>query len=552
MVPSSPAPWRIDELTRRLGLHADDVEPCGWYKGKFAPGLRERLLDRPAGRYVGVTAMSPTPFGEGKTVTAIALAMALARRGRRSIVTLREPSLGPLFGMKGGGAGAGRSQLFPADDINLHFTGDIHAVTAAANLLAALVDNHALRGHSPPITPAEIRVRRAVDVCDRALRKVVTDVSAADPSRRRETGFDLTPASEIMAILALAEDLADLRKRLGRIIVAQTTAGSWITSEDIRAAGALATLLRDALRPNLAQTCEGTPAIVHAGPFANIAHGNSSVIADQIALRLADYVVTESGFGADCGAEKLLHIKCRTSGLRPAALVIVCTLRALHFHGGGGEATAETDLAARLASENHETLRAGAENLAAHIDIVNKFGLPAVVAINRFPADTSRELELARQLALDAGATCAVVVDGFAQGGAGALELAEAVERACETPVELRWQYSLDATLADKIDAIVRHVYGGSRAVFSDAAREQLDRFQRAGFGRLPVCIAKTQYSLSANPKLLGRPRNFAFPIDEVRLSAGAGFVYALSGSIHTMPGLPREPAAYRFDVMSE
>lgn len=542
-------PARIDELASRLGLRDGDVEPRGWHMGKLALGLSERLADRPVGRYVGVTAMSPTPFGEGKTVTAIALAMALERRGRRALATLREPSLGPLFGMKGGGAGGGLARLVPSDDINLHFTGDLHAVTAATNLLAALVDNHSMRGLTPRIQADEIVSRRAVDVCDRDLGRIVTGLNAPDASRRRETGFDLTPASEVMAILALARDLPDLRARLGRMVVAYTRDGHWVTADEIRAAGAMAALLRDAIRPNLVQTCEGTPALVHAGPFANIAHGNSSVIADQIALRLADYVVTESGFGADCGAEKLLHIKCRDSGLRPAAMVIVCTVRALHYHGGGGGGTSGVELARRLAVEDHDTLQRGAANLAAHIEIVHKFGLPAVVAINRFPADGPRELALVRQLAQDAGAADAAVVDGFARGGEGALELADAVERACATSVEPRWLYELDEPLDRKLAIVAREVYGAAELAPSSTAREQLERLQRDGFGRLPVCIAKTQYSLSSDPKLLGRPRGFPFPIDEVRLSAGAGFVYALSGSIRTMPGLPKEPAACRIDI---
>jgi formate--tetrahydrofolate ligase len=543
------APARIGALTAALGLREDDVEPFGWHKGKLALGLERQLTDRPFGKYVNVTAINPTPLGEGKTITAIGLAMGLNRLGRRAIVTLRQPSLGPLFGIKGGGAGAGNARLFPADDVNLHFTGDIHAVSAATNLLAALIDNHLARRLTPVVDPTTVTWRRCVDICDRSLRSIVTGVGDDEKWLSRSTAFDLTPASEIMAILALSTSLDDLRLRLGRILVGLSPQREPVFVDDLRATGALTALLRDALRPNLVQTCEGTPAIVHAGPFANIAHGNSSVIADLAALRLADFVVTESGFGSDCGAEKFFNIKCRVSGLRPDVEVLVCTARALKLHSGQFAVRAGRPLPAELLAKNLPALRAGAVNLQAHVDILRRFGLPVVVAVNRFPEDQDEELDTIQQIAREAGATAVAVTSAFADGGAGALALADAVAKAGEQTARFSWLYPEDLPADEKITAIATQIYGADGVDLAPEAKQQIELYRGLGFGKLPVCIAKTQYSLSHDPNLVGRPRGFRLPIREVRLAAGAGFLYALAGDIRTMPGLPSEPAAYRIRV---
>jgi formate--tetrahydrofolate ligase len=545
-------PLPISEIAARLGLGPDDVEPWGWSKAKCALGLERRLADRPLGKYVGVTAVTPTPLGEGKTVVAIGLAMALCRLGKRAIAALREPSLAPVFGLKGGGAGGGRASLVPADDINLHFTGDLHAVTAANNLLAALIDNHVRRRLTPVVDPASVTWRRAIDVSDKGLAHIVTGLGAPVQAPLRETGFDLTAASEVMAILALAADLADLRARLGRIVVGMTPEWAPVTAEDLHAAGALAALLRDAIRPNVVQTCEGTPAFVHAGPFANIAHGNSSVIADRIALRLADFVVTESGFGADCGSEKFFDIKCRVGGLTPAAEVLVCTVRALKLHAGRVRMVPGKPLPSGLLAEDLQAVRDGGVNLQANLDLLRRFGVPVVVAVNRFPHDTERELNLVRELALEYGAQSAAVVEAFALGSAGALELAEAVVDACTAPSRLEYAYPLELPLEQKFEKVATQVYGADGVDFAPHVSRRLQEFVRLGYGGLPVCIAKTQYSLSHDSALLGRPTGFRVPINDVRLSAGAGFVYGLAGDVVTMPGLPSHPAARHIDVDAE
>lgn len=540
---------RIDVLASRLGLEPEDVEPYGWYKGKFALGLEAKLKNRPLAKYVNVTAINPTPLGEGKTVTSIGLAMGLNRIGKRAIVTLRQPSQGPLFGIKGGGAGGGKAKLFPADEINLHFTGDIHAISAATNLLAAIIDNHLVRKGSPEIDPATVTWNRCVDVCDRSLRSIQTGVGDDVKWISRGAAFDLTPASEIMAILALAVSLEDLSLRLGRIVVGLTKEGAPVRVDDLRVTGALTAILKDAVRPNLVQTAEGTPAIVHAGPFANIAHGNSSVLGDLIAIRLGEYVVTESGFGADCGAEKFFDIKCRVSGLKPDVEVVVCTIRALKLHSGRFTIKAGKPLPPELLTENLEAIREGGANLAAHIEILRRFGLPVVVAINRFPDDTPAELEEVFRLALGAGAAEVAVSSAFAEGGTGAEALAEAVVRASRLPVAFRPLYSLEASPEEKLRTIATQVYGGDGIDISPEAERQLESYTRLGYGTLPICIAKTQYSLSHDPLLIGRPRGFKIPIREVRLAAGAGFLYALAGQIQTMPGLPSQPAAFRISV---
>ena len=551
-VPSAPSPREIPSLAAELGLEADDIEIVGRHKAKLADGLEHKLRDRPIAKYVDVTAVSPTPLGEGKTVTTIGLAMALSKLGHSTIATLREPSLAPVFGIKGGGAGGGRCALLPSDDVNLHFTGDMHAVSAATNLLAAMIDNHLKRRKSPRIDPTTVTWRRAVDLCDRGLEHIVSGLGGFPQAPLRETGFDLTAASEVMAILALAADLPDLRVRLGRIVVGTTEAGEPVTAEDVGCAGAMAVLLRDAVRPNFVQSCEQTPVFVHAGPFGNIAHGNSSVAADLLAVRLADYVVTESGFGSDCGAEKFFDIKCRVSGLRPDVEVLVCTARALKFQSGRFSVRPGRPLPAALLAEDVDAVRAGAVNLEAHLAIIREFNVPSVVAINRFPGDSDRELEEIRRVALAGGATSVAVSDAFARGSTGALDLAEAVTKAARQPSQFECLYPLDLPVTEKIETIATKIYGAGSVEYEPRARRRLQEFERLGFGDLPVCIAKTQYSLSHDPQLLGRPRGFAFPVRDVRLAAGAGYLYALCGEIRTMPGLPTEPAALRIDIDTE
>ena len=546
------SPLRIHQIAAQLGLSADDVEPIGWYKGKLAAGLSERLPERQPGKYVGVTAINPTPLGEGKTVIAIGLAMALSRDGAKSIVTLRQPSQGPVFGVKGGGAGGGAASLVPTDEINLHFTGDIHAVTSAHNLLAAMLDNHVSRGRTPLVNPSTMTWRRVIDLNDKGLAHIVSGLDNVPQAPLRETGFDLTAASEIMAILALADSLTDLRQRLGRIIVAESQTGEPVSANDIGVTGAMLALLRDAIRPNLVQTCEGTPAIVHAGPFANIAHGNSSVLADLTAIQLADFVVTESGFGSDCGAEKLLNIKSRISRLRPNVEVLVCTVRALKYHSGKFPMKPGDSIPAGLLVENLEDLKTGAVNLQAHLAWLRKSGLPVVVALNRFPTDTDREVDLVHQLSMEFGATGFAVAESFKRGSNGTMELALAVKQASQQPASYFPLYPLDMPVVEKLATIVREVYGGEGVELLPLARRRIEQFERWGFKDLPVCIAKTQYSLSHDPKLLGRPRGFRLPIRDCRLAAGAGFLYALAGDISTLPGLPKEPAALRIDVADD
>jgi formate--tetrahydrofolate ligase len=539
----------ICDLASTLGLAQQDVEPRGWQMGKFAEGLAGRLASRPMGKYVGVTAINPTPFGEGKTVVTIGLAMGLQKLGKRAICTLREPSLAPVFGIKGGGAGGGQSTLVPMADINLHFTGDLHAVASANNLIAALIDNHARRGREPRIDEATIAWRRCVDMCDKGLSRIVSGLGGYPQAPLRETGFDLTAASEIMAILALAEDRDDLRQRIDAILVGFTPQGDPVRIADLGVSGAITALLKDALRPNLVQTCEGTPAIVHAGPFANIAHGNSSVIGDRIALRLAEYVVTESGFGSDLGAEKLIHIKCRNRDFAPSVEVVVCTVRAIKFHSGRFDVRPGRPLPPSLLREDLEAIRDGFCNLEAHLAIVQSFGVPAVVAINRHPSDTDQEIELLSQLAKESGASRVAVTDAFAQGGDGSRYLAAAVVEASEQSRCAKPLYALVESLEDKLDAVARKVYGADGIDLSPVARKQLQRFAEYGYGGLPICFAKTQYSLSHDPQRVGRPRDFRIPISEARVAAGAGFVYVLAGDIMTMPGLPSHPAAMRIDI---
>lgn len=543
------APKPVAEIAALLGLDEKSVEPYGWYAGKLALGLHERITDRPTGKYIGVTAINPTPFGEGKTVVSIGLAMAIARRRHRSIVTLREPSLAPVFGIKGGGAGGGRCRLLPSEDINLHFTGDLHAVAAANNLLAAMVDNHCQRKLAPAMHPDGILWRRVIDISDKGLAHIETGLDNVPQAPRRHTGFDLTAASEVMSILALATSLADLRTRLGRIVVARSLEDELVTAEQIGAAGAMTALLRNALRPNLVQTAEHTPAFVHAGPFANISHGNSSVIADLTALRLADYVVTESGFGSDLGAEKFFNIKCRAEGLRPDAEVLVCTVRALKFQSGRFDVRPGRPLPGSLLQEDLDALKAGFANVEGHLASLHAYGIPVIVAINQFPTDTRAELSLLSSLALEAGATGVTQTSAFSDGSDGSLELADAVIEACAGANRFQRLYPLELSYENKIAKIATQAYGADGVDFHEGIAEQLREFSRRGFPDLPVCIAKTQYSLSHDPKRLGRPIGFLLPVREVRLCAGAGFILVITDGINLMPGLPRDPAACRIDV---
>lgn len=539
-------PLPIAQIAKRLGFEDEEMELYGRHKAKTSLNALERLKDRPPGKYIVVTAMTPTPLGEGKTVTTIGLAQALNRGGQRAIPVIRQPSLGPVFGIKGGGAGGGRAQLLPMTDINLHFTGDFHAVAAAHNLLSAMIDAHVLHGNALGLAPSRITWPRVLDVLDRSLRRVVTGVG---DRLLRETTFEITAASEVMAILALSSDATDLRARLGRIVIGYTEKQTPVTAEDLNAAGAMAVLLKDAIKPNLVQTLEGGPALVHAGPFGNIAHGCSSIIADRLALRLADYVITEAGFGSDLGFEKFCHIKCRASGLVPDAAVLVCTVRSLKVHSGQFRILPGKPLNPELYTENVEAVLAGGVNLAKHIEIVRRFGVPVVVAINRFETDTDRELDAVRQIAFDAGADAVETTEIWTQGGDGGTALGEAVKRVAGRPGRFNSLFEPNAPVTDKIETIARQVYGAASVVFSQEAQSHIRQFRKMGMNTLPVCMAKTQYSLSHDPSLIGRPSGFSLPILDVRLSAGAGFLYALCGDILTMPGLPSQPAAHRIDV---
>ncbi|MFA4943741.1 MAG: formate--tetrahydrofolate ligase [Lentisphaeria bacterium] len=545
-------PKPILEIAAGCGLRTAEIEPYGWFKAKVdAAAVLKRLAatTAPAGKYVVVTAITPTPLGEGKTVTTIGLTQALNRLGKKAIVCIRQPSMGPVFGIKGGAAGGGWSQVVPMEDFNLHLTGDVHAVGAAHNLLAAAADSSLLLGN--PLDIDEITLRRVVDINDRALRRIVTGLGGKENGVPRETGFDITVASEVMAILALAEDLHDLRRRLGKMIFGFAKDGRPLTAEDLGAAGAMAALLTQAVKPTLMQTLEGTPAFVHAGPFANIAHGNSSIIADRLARRLGDYVVTEAGFGADMGFEKFLDIKCRASGLLPDCAVVVATVRALKMHSGKFKVVAGKPLPPGLVAKNLADLDAGLCNLEAHLANIRKTGVPAVVAINRFASDHPEELERIRERALAAGAAAAEVSELWAKGGAGGEALARAVVAAAEAaaPAPKRFYYDLDQPLKAKIETLCRDLYGAARVSYAPAAEKALQRFAEWGAADLPVCMAKTHLSLSHDPALKGWPRGYEFPITDARLSAGAGFVYLLAGEMRTMPGFGSTPAYRQIDL---
>ena len=529
----------IYEIARKAGIPESWVEPYGKYKAKIICPATAAMTEE--ARLILVTAINPTPAGEGKTTTTIGLADALNRLGKRTTVALREPSLGPVFGVKGGAAGGGYAQVVPMEDINLHFTGDFHAIGAANNLLAAMLDNHIQQGNALGIDTKRITWKRCVDMNDRQLRFVVDGLGGKANGTPREDGFDITVASEVMAVLCLANDLADLKQRLSRIIVAYTYDGKPVTAGDLKAHGAMAALLKDAIRPNLVQTLEGNPAFVHGGPFANIAHGCNSVAATRLAMSLSEYTVTEAGFGADLGAEKFLDIKCRMAGLHPSAVVIVATVRALKYNGGVPKA--------ELNLENLTALERGLPNLLRHVgNIKNVFGLPCVVAINRFPNDTEAELALIEAKCRELGVNVALS-EVWAKGGEGGESLAREVLRLCEQPNDFRFCYELDQPLRAKIETIAKRVYHAGRVSFLSAAARQLDELEAMGYGRLPICVAKTQYSFTDDQNVLGAPEDFTVTVREVKISAGAGFVVALTGSIMTMPGLPKSPAAERIDV---
>jgi formate--tetrahydrofolate ligase len=546
----SVTPRPIADIARDLGLTDDEIEPYGRTKAKVTMAAIRRLeTERPRGKYVVVTAITPTPLGEGKSTTTVGLAQGLNQIGHRAAVCIRQPSLGPVFGIKGGAAGGGYSQVIPMEDFNLHLTGDVHAIGAAHNLAAAFLDNSLHHRNPLGIDPFSILWPRVVDISDRAVRRAIIGLGGKENGVPRETEWIITVGSEVMAVLALASDLPDLRSRLGRIVLAQTRDGKAVTAEDLGVAGSMTVLLVDAIKPNLLQTLEGGPAFVHCGPFANIAHGNNSIIADRIALATNDIVCTEAGFGADMGAEKFFDIKCRASGLAPDAAVVVATVRALKMHGGVGRIVAGKPLDPALLEENVAAVRTGAANLAKQIENVRLFGVPAVVAINSFPTDTPAEVEAIREVALEAGAHAAVVATHFTDGGRGAAALAEAVWAAAAEGSTFKLLYPDDAPLGEKIHTIATKVYGAIGIELLPAARKALKLYEDLGFGHLPVCMAKTQYSLSDDANLKGRPSGFTVTIRDIRLSAGAGFITPLCGEMRTMPGLPSRPGGEKIDI---
>lgn len=531
----------IGEIAQSAGIDSSYLEQYGQYKAKISLDLVHDCENKPDGKLVLVTAISPTPAGEGKTTTTVGLADALRKLGKNTVVALREPSLGPVFGMKGGAAGGGYAQVVPMQDINLHFTGDFHAIGAANNLLAAILDNHIHHGNALAIDTRRIVWKRCVDMNDRQLRNITCGLGGRMDGVPREDGFDITVASEIMAVLCLSRDIDDLKQRLARIIVAYTREDKPVTAGELKAHGAMAALLKDAIKPNLVQTLEHTPALIHGGPFANIAHGCNSVTATRMALKLGDYAITEAGFGADLGAEKFLDIKCRLADLNPAAVVVVATVRALKHHGGAAKD--------ELGTENLTQLEAGLPNLLRHVEnITDVFSLPAVVAINRFPTDTDAEIELIEKRCRELGVSVAMS-DVWAKGGEGGIELAKEVIRLCQQPSKLEFCYGIDDSIQDKLNAIVSRIYGGVRAELTAPARRQMAQLEALGFGNLPICMAKTQYSFSDDPKLLGAPKDFTVTVRGLRVSAGAGFIVALTGDMLTMPGLPKIPAAENIDV---
>ncbi len=530
----------INEIAASLGISSDEIDPYGHYKAKISDSVMERLKDKKDGKLILVTAVNPTPAGEGKTTVSIGLGEAMSQIGKKAIIALREPSLGPVFGIKGGAAGGGYSQVVPMEDINLHFTGDMHAITSANNLMCAMLDNFIQQGNELNIDPRRIQVKRCLDMNDRALRNIINSLGGKLNGIPREDHFCITVASEVMAILCLASDLFDLKERLGNILVAYTFDGQPVYCRDIKANGAMTVLLKEAIKPNLIQTLENTPAIMHGGPFANIAHGCNSVRATKTALKLADYTITEAGFGSDLGAEKFMDIKCRFAGLAPSCVVLVSTVRSMKYNGG----VAKDD----LKEENLEALKKGSVNLGAHIDNLKKFGVPVVVAINHFYADTQAEIDYIEQYCKEKGADFAVT-KCFAEGGKGGTELAQKVVKACEKENNFHCLYDLDMPVYEKIDTIAKEIYGADGVDYTKEAKAAIDEFIKLGADKMPVCMAKTQYSLSDNPKLLGKPENFRITVSSTSLSNGAGFIVCQTGSIMTMPGLSKSPAAYRIDI---
>ncbi|MGH2549861.1 MAG: formate--tetrahydrofolate ligase [Thermomicrobiales bacterium] len=536
------------KIAAQLGINESWLIPYGRHVAKIDPAVADTMEGRPPAKYVVVTAITPTPLGEGKTTTSVGLAQGLAHIGYKSVLTLRQPSMGPTFGIKGGAAGAGYSQVLPMEQLNLHLTGDFHAVTAAHNLLAAMISNHLFQGNELELDPHGIIWRRVLDVNDRSLRSIVEGLGQKEDGTPRQTGFDITAASEVMTILSLSSSAADLRKRLGRIVVGRNVRGEFVTAEDLKAAGAMAVILRDAVWPNLLQTTENTPVFIHAGPFGNIATGNSSVIADQVAIRTGDFVITEAGFGSDMGAERFFNVKCRTSGLKPDVAVLVVTVRALKAHSGRFKIVPGRPLPPALLEESPDVVRAGAENMVKHIDIVKSFGVNPVIAINRFADDHDADIREIEAIAKEAGVRSAVATH-VVDGGPGAALLAQAVVDASSEPTDFRYTYELDQSLESKLEAVATKVYGADGIDISPTAAANLKTYTKAGFGNLPVLIAKTHLSISHDPKLKGAPKGWTLPIREVRLAAGAGYVYAIAGDMRTMPGLGSSPAAERIDI---
>lgn len=539
----------LTEVARIMGLGADDLEPYGNTKAKVKLDLLQQKSTRKPAKYVVVTAITPTPLGEGKTVHTVGISQALNRIGKRACCVIRQPSMGPVFGIKGGAAGGGYSQVVPPEELNLHLTGDFHAVTAAHNLCAAFLDAHLFHGNELQLDLAQISWRRVLDMNDRALREIEVAHGGDKNGAPRRTGFDITSASEIMAILGLAKDIHDLRKRLGAMVVGYSRDGRAVTAEDLKVAGAMTAILKDALKPTLMQTLEGTPALVHTGPFANIAHGNSSIVADYVAMRSLDFVVTEAGFGADMGAEKFFNIKCRASGLVPDAALLVATVRALKMHSGRFTIVAGKPLPEGLQKEDLDALAAGIGNLQKQIENVRLHGVPVVVAVNRFPGDTDAEIEFVREAAVAAGASAAHVSTLFTDGGKGGEALAHALVAAADEPSSFKLLYPNEASLKEKIETLATRIYGADGVDYEPQAEQQLALFEERGYGRFPICMAKTQYSLSHDPALKGRPTGFRFKVRDARVSVGAGFVYPLAGEIMTMPGLGKVPGGARMDI---
>lgn len=543
-------PVDIRQIAALYGIEEEELVLHGKYMAKVPLAILDRIGNTPQGKYINVTAVNPTPLGEGKTVTTIGLGLGLNHIGKKAVSTIRQPSMGPVFGIKGGAAGGGLSQVIPMEDFNLHLTGDTHAVGLANNLLAAWVDTSILMGNPHRIDPQSVTWRRCLDVNDRTLRNIIVGLGGSKNGIPRETGFDISSASEVMAILGLSADARDLRERLGRIVIGLNEDGDAVTAEQIGAAGAMAVVLKDAVHPTFMQTLEGTGCFVHTGPFANIAHGNSSIIADRIALSLSDYVVTESGFGADMGAEKFFNIKCRVGGLKPDAVVLVATIRALKVHSGRYKVTPGKPLPEEMKQEDIQAVEDGCSNLRRHIENLTKFGTPVVVALNRFPTDTGGEIEAVLNCAREAGAFDAAISEVHSRGGEGGAALAQAVVKACEeVPADFKMTYPDDMPVRDKISAVATEIYRADGVDFKPAAKKAIRKFEKMGLGHLPICMAKTQYSFSDNPKKLGAPDGFRITVRDVRLSAGAGFLYALTGDIMTMPGLGSRPALLQIDL---